>query len=39
MEDDGETADAGFVIVNGERIKVRYDRSFEARLIQSDDAL
>ncbi len=39
VEDDGETADAGFVIVNGERVKVRYDRSFEARLIQSDDAL
>ncbi len=39
VEDDGETADAGFVIVNGERVKVRYDRSFKARLIQSDDAL
>lgn len=39
LVDDDENADTGTVIVDGARLKVRYNRSFTARLIQSDDTL
>ena len=37
--DDGENEDSGVVMLGKLRLKVRYDRSFTAKLIQSDDIL
>ncbi len=37
--DDGNEAEAGTVVVDGKRLKVGYNRSFSARLIQADDPL
>ena len=37
--DDDEEEDVGTVVIGETRLRVRYDRSFTAKLIQSDDAL
>lgn len=37
LVDDDENVDAGTMIVGEQYLKVRYNRSFEAKLIQSDD--
>ncbi len=37
--DDEEEEDVGTVVIGETRLRVRYDRSFTAKLIQSDDAL